>query len=285
MPNDQLVVSCRRLGADLRELKRLIRKTYPQETRQVTSAELKKQAAKLAESWLAELSKDPALSAPVIAKYVSDLNVNFQRILVYSEHATIRSRYDKEINAILKGYTPKLIVPLMQVFPKGSGRVAVSAEDEAIDAKGDHGLSAADAGFSPTAFVGHSFAQRDKPVVDTVIEALRAIGIDVVTGEKPKAEKVSTKVKGLIDGQHMFVGIFTRRDKLVGKEKWSTSAWVIDEKAYASRKKLILLVEEGVESIGGIQGDAEYIEFSPKTLAQALVKLLQFFNLEVGGLK
>jgi hypothetical protein len=121
--------------------------------------------------------------------------------------------------------------------------------------------------------------------VDAIVDALKAIGIDVVTGEKPRAEKVSTKVKGMIDGQHMFVGIFTRRDKLVGKKKWSTSTWVIDEKAYASRKKLVLLVEEGVESIGGIQGDAEYIEFSREKLAQAVVKLLQLFKLETGGLR
>jgi len=71
----------------------------------------------------------------------------------------------------------------------------------------------------------------------------------------------------------------------VGKKKWSTSTWVIDEKAYASRKKLVLLVEEGVESIGGIQGDAEYIEFTREKLAQAVVKLLQLFRLETGGLR
>ncbi len=291
MLNDQLVVSCRRLGADLRELKVLLRKSYPVASRQVASAELKKQAAMLAETWLAELSQHPALSTRAVNKYVSNLNVHFQRILVYSEHATVRRRYDLEINAILKDYTPKLVIPLMQASGKlpaaADGRTAAAVEDVAMTAVGEffHGAAADAEGFSPTAFVGHSFASNDKPVVDTIIDALEAIGIDVVTGEKPRAEKVSTKVKGMIDGQHMFVGIFTRRDKLVGKEKWSTSPWVIDEKAYASRKRLVLLVEERVESIGGIQGDAEYIEFSRKKLAQTVVKLLQLFNLETGGLR
>ena len=93
-------------------------------------------------------------------------------------------------------------------------------------------------------------------------------------------------MKALIDGQHLFVGIFTRRDKLVGKKEWSTSAWIIDEKAYASRsKKLILLKEAGVESIGGIQGDHEYIEFSRENFGEALTSLLQLFDVTVNGLR
>jgi hypothetical protein len=55
-----------------------------------------------------------------------------------------------------------------------------------------------------------------------------------------------------------------------------------DEKAYASRKKLILLVE-GVESIGGIQGDHEYIEFNRDKLAQAIIALLQLFQRKQAG--
>ncbi len=278
MLNDQLVVSCRRLNTDLRELKTSLRKSYPVASRQVTSPELKKEAAMLAETWLADLSQQPALAAPALAPYVGDLNVHFQRILVYSERATVRGRYDTEINAILKDYTPNVVVPLMQgtgkLPPAASGPEGAYAHSAAVEAEG----------FSPTAFVGHSFGPKDKPVAETVIAALTAIGIEVVTGEKPKAEKISTKVKGLIDGQYMFVGIFTRRDKLVGKKEWSTSTWVIDEKAYASRKKLVLLVEKGVESIGGIQGDHEYIEFSRDKLAQAIVALLRLFKLETGGL-
>jgi hypothetical protein len=57
------------------------------------------------------------------------------------------------------------------------------------------------------------------------------------TGERPKANRIYEKVKRMIDGQHIFVGIFTRREKLEGKNIWTTSAWVLDEKAYAYGKK------------------------------------------------
>src|SRR5215472_13535631 len=104
----------------------------------------------------------------------------------------------------------------------------------------------------------------DMPFVDVVVDILKAIGITVVTGEKPKADRISAKVKKLIDGQHIFVGIFPRRAKLEGKNAWTTSEWVLDEKAYAygRGRKLILLKEAEVESIGGIQGDYEYLEFT-----------------------
>ena len=89
-----------------------------------------------------------------------------------------------------------------------------------------------------------------------------------MTGEKPRAASISEKVKRLIEEQSTFVGVFTRRDKIARKSEWTTSAWVLDEKAYAlgRQKPLILLKEQGVGSIGGIQGDYEYIEFSREAL-------------------
>ena len=83
-----------------------------------------------------------------------------------------------------------------------------------------------------------------------------------------------------------FVGIFTRRDKIANKPEWTTSAWVVDEKAYATGKgkKLILLKEEGVSSIGGLQGDYEYISFARENLQGLVLKLVQMFRLKLDGL-
>ena len=277
MANEQLIVSTKRLGTDLRDFKTLLRKSYPRPSQQVTSVKLKRKASTLAEVWLADLSQRPELSACVAVKYMADLNVQFQRILICTEKATVRKKYDEEISTVLKDYTANLVVPLMQgsgKLPATNSPVLVPAQN--VDAEG----------FRATAFVGHSFANNDRPIVRIVTDALEAIGIEVVTGEKPRADRISNKVKALIDGQHLFVGIFTRRDKLVGKKEWSTSAWIIDEKAYASRsKKLILLKEAGVESIGGIQGDHEYIEFSRENFGEALTSLLQLFDVTVNGLR
>lgn len=73
--------------------------------------------------------------------------------------------------------------------------------------------------------------------------------------------------------------MFSRREQLTPKS-WSTSGWVIDEKAYALAhdKKLVLLKEEGVDNIGGLQGDYEYIEFSMSDVAEPLLKVLETFT-------
>lgn len=275
MADQHLLLATRRLGSDLRDLKASLRRNYQKPAQQVTSQELKEEASRLAETWLAGLSQRPEIAMNVSPEYLGDLNVHFQRILVATEKATIRKRYDYEIDAVLEKYTSNLVVPLMQgnvqaAPAKPAGAVAMAAE-----------------AFRPTAFVGHSFGDRDKPFVDAVTETLRALGIEVVTGEKPKADRISEKVKRLIDGQHIFVGIFTRRDKLEGKNAWTTSAWVLDEKAYAygRGRKLILLKEADVDSIGGIQGDYEYLSFSRENFHEAIVKLIQLFTLSVKGLR
>jgi hypothetical protein len=276
MTNDQLIVSIKRLKTDLRDLKNLLRRSYPRLSQQVTSAELKQKASTLAEMWLADLSQRTEVAVCVSPKYVADLNVHFQRILIFTERSSVRRRYDEEIGSVLHDYTAGLVVPLMQ------GTSKMQTADNATHKS----TRDADAeGFRATAFVGHSFATKDAVIVRCVTDVLEAIGIEVVTGEKPKADRISSKVKTLIEGQHLFVGIFTRRDKLAGKAEWNTSTWVIDEKAYASRtKKLILLKETGVESIGGIQGDHEYIEFSRDRFQEAVLALLQVFRLAVTGL-
>jgi hypothetical protein len=115
---------------------------------------------------------------------------------------------------------------------------------------------------------------------------LDALGVKGVTGERPRADRISEKVKRLIEQQSMFVGVFTRREKIARKKEWTTSAWVIDEKAYAlgRQKRLVLLKEQGVGSIGGIQGDYEYIEFSRDSLEQLATRLIGLFELINNGL-
>ncbi len=136
-------------------------------------------------------------------------------------------------------------------------------------------------------FVGQSFDSADSKVNVCICECLSALGLVVVTGEKPRADKISEKVKGLIEQQSIFAGIFTRRDKIARKPEWTTSAWVIDEKAYAVglQKRLILLKEQGVNSIGGIQGDYEYIEFSRDELERTIITLMKLFILKNEGLQ
>lgn len=283
MADEQLIVVAKRLLTDIRDFRTLLHRTYRSGSKQVTSADLRQTASVLVETWIRDLSQRPEIAACVAENHLGDLNVHFQRILLFTEKATLRSRYDKEIAGILKNYTANLVLPLMQSGPKTP--LPVTSGSPSNVSQSTTGQIAAE-GFRATAFIGHSFSANDEPLVNAVTAVLEAIGIKVFTGKKPKADQISEKVKGLIDGQHMFVGVFTRRDRLAGKQEWSTSTWIIDEKAYASRsKKLILLKEAGVESIGGIQGDYEYIEFSRDKFELAIISLLQLFNVTVGGLQ
>jgi hypothetical protein len=275
MADEHLILAARRLGGDLRNLRASLRKAYRKPKQQVTSSKLREEASGLAESWLANLSQRPEIFMNISPEYLGDLNVHFQRILVAAEKTTVRKRYDDEINAVLKDYTSELVVPLMQ---SNAQQAPVKAQDA---------VSLAAERFRPTAFVGHSFSEADLPFVHAITETLQALGVATLTGERPKADRISEKVKRMIDTQYIFVGIFTRRDKLEGRNAWTTSAWVVDEKAYAYGKgrKLILLKEEDVDSIGGIQGDYEFLPFTRENFHEVIVKLIQLFTLSVEGLQ
>jgi hypothetical protein len=75
----------------------------------------RKQAALLAETWLVELSTDQKLGTAIGSATLADLNVHFQRLLTFAEHATIRSRYDAELRTILKDYSVKVVLPLKAI--------------------------------------------------------------------------------------------------------------------------------------------------------------------------
>jgi hypothetical protein len=265
--SEQLILTIERLLVDLAELAKELRSRFKSADRPVRGGPVSERAAELAEIWMVQVAPNGDVRSAIEDDYLADLTVHFQRLLTASEKATSRGFYEKEIRAILKNSRLRLVIPLKQM--RGESRPASLPSE-----------------FAPTAFVAHSFSDEDMPVVASVIGLLEALGIQVVTGERPRASSVSEKVKVRIEAQHIFVGIFTRRDKLSGKTEWVTSPWLIDEKAYAvgQGKSLILLRERGVSSLGGIQGDYEYIEFSRADLESLMIQLLQLFELRVAGL-
>jgi len=277
MIDDQTILALERLRDDLAEVKLDLRRRYPLSNRQVTSDNLKKHVAQLAEVWMVQLAPRDEIAAAIGSDYSADLNVHFQRLLTFSEHASRRSRYDVEINAVLRHFTANCIIPLKRLRYSGTA-IEKSSVAQSRLADSDE--------FTPTAFLGQSFSEADKIVNECVQQTLESIGIRVITGEKPKADRISDKVKRAIESQYLFVGVFTRREKISGRKEWTTSAWVIDEKAYAFGKgrKLILLKEQGVGTIGGIQGDYEFLEFSRTALEKIPLRLLQLFELTVKGL-
>jgi hypothetical protein len=230
---------------------------------------------------MVNISQRKEIVETIAPDYRANLNVHFQRLLTFSERSSQRSRYEEELKSILKGLSLNLIIPVKKL------RIVVTSSVTETSHVQQAMSSSASSAFEPTAFVGHSFAPADGKIASSIIQCLEAMGIEVVTGEKPRADRISDKVKKLIDSQYLFVGIFTRRDKISHKKEWTTSPWIIDEKAYAvgRNKKLILFKENDVGSIGGIQGDYEYIEFSRDSVQDALVGLLQMFTVSAQGLR
>lgn len=130
---------------------------------------------------------------------------------------------------------------------------------------------------SRTAFIGHSFAPDDSAVVGFVKDLLTEMQIRCSSGERAEAVEVHEKVKKRILAANLFVGIFTRRDKIEGKDLWRTTDWLVEEMSFAAAngKKLILLRENGIADFGGLQGNLEYIEFNRLELHKAAPKILQ----------
>jgi hypothetical protein len=262
MIDDALVLRVERLRDGVEELGAEMKERYGAAHRPVVAPSLRDQAARLGERWLVEIAARDDVAGAIGSDTVAALNVDFQRLITYSEAATVRKRYDTAIRGILRDFRTRVVVPLKQSRNRGTTPPAPDASRKVS---------------VESIFIGQSFASDDAIVNGTIRQFVEAFGYNVITGEKPKADSVSKKVRERIESATYFLGIFTRRDRVKGRRnEWTTSTWVIDEKAYAlaNRKKLVLIREAGVQSIGGIQGDYEYLEFAREQLAELLVKLV-----------
>lgn len=127
-------------------------------------------------------------------------------------------------------------------------------------------------------FVGHSFSPSDLDLVNDIKSFLMYFGLQIDSGERPDARSISEKIKSRLVDCDVFLGLFTRREKLGETGEYSTSPWVSDEKTYAVslNKSVLLYVEEGVHFNPGLQADYEYIRFSRSHFSEALIKSIPY---------
>ncbi|HEY2679444.1 MAG TPA: tetratricopeptide repeat protein [Steroidobacteraceae bacterium] len=150
-----------------------------------------------------------------------------------------------------------------------------------------------------TAFVGHSFQEKDKPLVDRFLEMLGTVQklMPDFTWENAQAaepKELSKKVREKMEGKNLFIGICTAREEAIESAKirapwWlpkgtviaeraelrvKTADWILQEigMAVGLNMEMILLLEEGVRKPGGLQGDLEYISFSRDKPEQCLTQ-------------
>jgi hypothetical protein len=122
-------------------------------------------------------------------------------------------------------------------------------------------------------FLGFSFRDEDKEIVELVGQLIASHLIQYQTGERLAGEQLTPAVQQRIESCDALIGVLTRRDQ-VADAKWRTHQWVLDEIAWArgKNKKVIALVEQGVE-VGGMFGAHEHLQLDKSNLLPTLMSL------------
>lgn len=267
MIDDATILKIERLRDDAEALATRLRREY-QARSHISKKVITVESRRISEIWMVDLQARSDLAEIVGVALWGDLGVEFQRLLTYSERSTPRSSYDTALGTILKDFRGKVVVPLKQRRGAGDPAPKVTTSSQSV-----RGLK--------SVFIGHSFTPEDAVLVGQLRRLFEAFGLLVRTGERPRAGSVSEKVKKRIAACDGFVGVFAKRERIGTRgNRWTTSTWVIDEKAYALglTKKLVLLKESGVDSIGGIQGDYEYIEFTRGDTLELVLKVVELLT-------
>ncbi|MEU8184481.1 hypothetical protein AB0B86_27340 [Micromonospora sp. NPDC049047] len=123
---------------------------------------------------------------------------------------------------------------------------------------------------SNTVFLSYRFKEEDG-FVRGLTGLLEDQGFTVITGRAADGY-VGMAVLNRIRECEYFVSLMTRARQFAEPgEKFATSAWLIEEKgaALAFSKYMVLLVEEGVDDIGGLHGDWQRHQFTAPTFTTA----------------
>ena len=134
----------------------------------------------------------------------------------------------------------------------------------------------------PTIFVGYRFTPEDEGLANKFIELFNAEGFHCISGKTARHEDVDEKVKQIIEQQAEGVVIIFTKEQELTKGGWTTSPWLIDEKAFAmgKNKPVLLFFEDCIAHTQrkGIHGDLEYITFNRVSLVDAFPKAISYLQ-------
>ncbi len=134
---------------------------------------------------------------------------------------------------------------------------------------------------SESVFLSYRFAETE--YVEGLSALLEKDGFSITTGQDANTY-ISTAVLDRIRSCQFFLCLMTRADEKADGT-FTTSPWLLEEKgaALAFGKKIVLMVEDGVTDVGGLQGDWQRIHFSPKGFTTAAIKAVEQLKSYLGS--
>lgn len=187
--------------------------------------------------------------------------------------------FDPEVDALLNLCRDYLEMASLVDSERG----ATPLRDEQSAGRSHRSLAAVKSGGKPnTVFLSCRFEEVE--LVDGLQELLERYRYEVVKGDAASTY-VSAAVLEAIRESQFFLSLMTR-DGAMAEGGYATSAWVLEEKgaALALRKPIVLMVEEGVSHVGGLQGDWQRIPFTrPGFLRAALQAVDQLHSFSGRG--
>lgn len=121
-----------------------------------------------------------------------------------------------------------------------------------------------------TVFLSYRFAENE--YVEGLTTLLKRDGFEISTGLSASTY-ISQAILERIRSCEFFVCLMTRADEKKDGT-YTTSPWLLEEKgaALAMGKRIVLMVEDGVDDIGGLQGDWQRIHFTAKSFTSASIR-------------
>lgn len=115
-----------------------------------------------------------------------------------------------------------------------------------------------------TIFLAHIFAEEE--LIGVFKKIITGEGYNWEEGKREDLGSISEDILNKIKKCGFFVAVMTKKDKIDGKDTFTTSSWLIEEKgaALAYGHRPLIMVEEGVERhyVGFLQSDDEMIFFN-----------------------
>ena len=125
-----------------------------------------------------------------------------------------------------------------------------------------------------------SFRPENDHLVRDIDRVVRSHGLVLVTGEILGGQGLTQQIQTRIKESDAVIALFTREQKLEGKEEWLPTQWVRDEYSSARGRSQIAIemIEQGVQ-LNGAYSENEHIKLDRAAQSEAFIRLSETIGL------